>query len=464
MLHLPLFVIIRSLLILPNNPSAIMTAHINQAALSERRSSTMLKLMLLIVSLTMLLSVRPFAFAQTEFQIQAQDHNLESEYKQELDKWTLRAYEGDPESQFKVGVLYTNDQFHKPDFEQAVYWYKQAARQGHVLSQYNLGHHYLTGSGVEKNEKLAIQWWLKAARQDHPLAQFNVGRAYYAGIGIAQDHTKSRYWFERAALNQESKSIAILAELGWDDKLPAQAQQVASAQQPKQIPDTTEPTLVSLITPKNSKAAAPTPVINKPKPSNKSAHSNKKTPAKSAKTSTAKHSPTKPVKPKKQVATPVAAAATKQPIKQSSAQANKNVSAVALFTNPRVRSVLITIFDNRDELKVVSRNKNWITVTSPTGLPVWMHGDYLQVSGNTAIVDGDDVNARSVPIISKGTVVGRLNRGVKVKVIDKQSNWFRVMSPANFKAWVKATDFNRKKNAPTTAQNGQWNFNKTVSD
>lgn len=140
---------------------------------------------------------------------------LQNKYQEELDKWMLQAYEGDRDAQFKVGVLFTNDQFSSADFEQAVYWYKQAARQGHSLAQYNLGHQYLTGVGVKRSEMEAMMWWLKAAQQDHPLAQFNVGRGYYLGIGLAEDHSQSQYWFKRAAQNQEPKSIEILEQLGW---------------------------------------------------------------------------------------------------------------------------------------------------------------------------------------------------------------------------------------------------------
>jgi len=103
---------------------------------------------LTLVSLIGVISLISIAHAQTEYTISSNNPNLEAEYRAELDKWMLRAYEGDRDAQFKVGVLFTNDQFNEPDYEQAVYWYKQAARQEHVLAQYNLGHQYLTGVGV----------------------------------------------------------------------------------------------------------------------------------------------------------------------------------------------------------------------------------------------------------------------------------------------------------------------------
>ena len=159
----------------------------------------------------------------------------QQKFQEELDTWTLRAYEGDRDAQFKVAVLYTNDQFATPDFKQAVYWYKQAARQDHVLAQYNLGHQYLDGIGVEKSVETAIEWWLKAAKLGHPLAQFNIGRAYYLGIGLNQDHHQSKFWFQQAANNKEPKSIEILKELGWDQDKQVQSNHVSA--QPSQASD-----------------------------------------------------------------------------------------------------------------------------------------------------------------------------------------------------------------------------------
>jgi hypothetical protein len=139
-------------------------------------------------ALMLCLCLSQSVFAQSNAQNPDQPPATEQQYQAELEKWMLRAYEGDRDAQFRVGALHSNSQFNQPDVEQAVYWYKQAARQGHVLAQYNLGHQYLAGVGVKPSLTTAMSWWLKAAKQDHDLAQFNIGRAYYLGIGVAEDH------------------------------------------------------------------------------------------------------------------------------------------------------------------------------------------------------------------------------------------------------------------------------------
>lgn len=330
--------------------------------------------------------------------------SLQSKYQEELDRWMLQAYEGDRDAQFKVGVLFTNDQFNSADFEQAVYWYKQAARQGHSLAQYNLGHQYLTGVGVKRSEAEAMKWWLKAAQQDHPLAQFNIGRGYYLGIGLVEDHAQSQYWFKRAAQNQEPKSIEILEQLGWAK--PGEYLKASPSPEPHSTPDTN--------TPANS-----TVVTNEPPGS--------------ASTDTSQ--------------TTVVAASNQTATNEAPATEDKPLKSIAAYTNPAKRSVLIGIIDSRDTLSVVSRTPEWAVVTNRSGFPVWVSRDFIKVKGSNGTIIGTSVNARSVPLIANGTIVGQLDKGEKLNVLDQRNNWYRVQSPKRFKAWVKTEDLDRTINS-----------------
>lgn len=338
----------------------------------------------------------------------------QQQFNQELDRSMMLAYEGDKEAQFKVGVLFTNSKFRKPDLEQAVYWYKQAARQGHMLAQYNLGHQYLTGSGVQKSEKQAMQWWLKAAEQGHALAQFNLGRAYYLGIGLDKNIERSKHWFRQAADNNEPKSIDILNKLGWA---------------------------------KNEKLSSTTPSAQSPKV--KTSPNQLTEPTKSVQTL---KQPTQNNQPKAQVADSKSMIERHQIIEQP----------LALYTNPAIRSVLITIQDSNHKIEVIKRGKKWTSVRITDGFPVWVHGDFIKTQNDYATLIGDSVNARSVPIITQGTVVGKLNKGEKLLIVDAQGDWYRVISPVRFKAWVKTDNLDQLpktiitqavKKSPVTASN-----------
>ncbi len=337
---------------------------------------------------------------------------LETDYQAELDKWMLQAYEGDQDAQFKVGALFTNDQFQSADMEQAVYWYKQAARQGHALAQYNLGHQYLTGVGVKRNEAEAMKWWLKAAEQEHPLAQFNIGRAYYLGIGLKEDHSQSKLWFRRAAKNNEPKSIDILTQLNWETDAP--------------VADSSE--AISTSESLEAKNGGST---------NKTKH-------------TAQEHEEEPVAKlqaeDKKVDTLEGEQVNSAP---TSGAAGKDLSAsskpIAVYTDPSKRSVLIAILDIRDQLVVSDSDAQWTKVRNVGGFPVWVHQDFIQITDDIGTIQGNAVNARSVPLITKGSIVGRLNDGEKLAVLDKRNGWFRVMSPNRFHAWVKTEDFQDEK-------------------
>ncbi len=137
-------------------------------------------------------------------------------YRQALDIWMVLAFEGDPQSQFRVGVLFSEGKGVDQDFEQSAYWYTQAARQGHIAAQYNLGHAYYAGAGIQQNDTEALKWWEAAARGGHELAQYNAGRAYYMGIASTKDPQAARFWFSQAAANGEPRSQEILDKLGWE--------------------------------------------------------------------------------------------------------------------------------------------------------------------------------------------------------------------------------------------------------
>jgi septal ring-binding cell division protein DamX len=357
-----------------------------------------------LLSLACFIGIKP-AIAQdallTANDVSPTTESLEQQYLNELDRWMLQAYEGDRDAQFIVGVLFSNNQFNSADYEQSVYWYKQAARQGHALSQYNLGHQYLTGLGVKRSESDAMNWWLKAAEQDHPLAQFNVGRGYYLAIGLNEDHSQSEYWFKRAANNNEPKSIEILEQLGW-----AQAGEFSEPQ---------------VSAPSSNTAASQTDnAVKEPEPK-----------ASSAVIAPRTDDSVDEANPSAEIAAKASDIINNQP--QVDAQ-------IAVYTDPSKRAVLISILDSHKGLTALDKAGKWTRVRNKTGLPVWVHQNFISVQNSQGIINGERVNARSVPLIAKGTIVGRLKNGQSVAILDRQKSWYRVNSPASFEAWVKTED------------------------
>jgi len=370
----------------------------------------------LFASLSIFLAV---AFCLSSLQAQTtpkKELTAQEKFQEELSTSILQAYEGDSNAQFKVGVLYTNDQFTESDFERAVYWYKQAARQNHILAQYNLGHQYLLGRGVKKDAKKAMKWWLKAARLNHPLSQFNIGRAYYLGIGLPMNLDKSRFWFEKAAANHEPKSIAILKELQWDTLTPEsiaahKAQNKAEEANKASETDITkeEPVLAS-----NTAIAQTASELN----------DNTETTQDSIQSITAK------------VTDSVSVEA------QTIAESTKKAEPITLYTNPSISTVLISEVSDRTKLVKVDEIDQWVSVRHKDGFPLWVHQNFLSIQDSVATLTGDKVNARAVPVISKGSIVGQLKKGEKLQVLEKSQEWYRLTSPTDFTAWVKSQEFN----------------------
>lgn len=408
-------------------------------------------------------------------------------FQQELDRWMLSAYEGDRNSQFQVAMAFISDQMIEPDYEQAVYWYKQAARQGHIIAQYNLGHQYMVGQGVQKSERLATDWWNKAARQGHSLAQFNLGRAYYLGIGVDKNEQQSRFWFEQAALNQEPKSLEILQQLGWekdlssvepietiannaDDSLDnnlaintlsdnsdasidasssiviapssANAQQNQSQFTSRIIP---VPTTLTQSATEQASLEAATNLEAAIKTSDQSPLilETQTTAIDAAKPGIA-HSPATSTSNNEQGSLAnQAASESKQATTAALAKPVKRNIPLAVYTNPSIRSILIGLVDDVDNITVINNGSKWLHVQSNTGLPVWVHSDFLEALNDTGTINAVNVNTRAVPLVVDGSKVGKLNKGDIVKVLESRNGWHRVISPPFFKAWAQVAEYDK---------------------
>lgn len=75
------------------------------------------------------------------------------------------AKQGDLSAQAWLALIYTRDDLQ--DFKEAAKWARIAAKRGSVSAQGKLGDLYLLGLGVPKDRNEAINWYRKAARQGH---------------------------------------------------------------------------------------------------------------------------------------------------------------------------------------------------------------------------------------------------------------------------------------------------------
>jgi TPR repeat protein len=97
--------------------------------------------------------------------------------------------------QFSDGLTAYNRQ----DYTTALRLWRLAAEQGNPDTQYNLGVMYADGRGVPKDDVLAVKWYRLAAEQGNPDAQNNLGAMYATGKGVPKDDVLAYMWFNIAA-------------------------------------------------------------------------------------------------------------------------------------------------------------------------------------------------------------------------------------------------------------------------
>ncbi len=122
------------------------------------------------------------------------------------------AFQGEAESQNRLGIAYYKGRGVEQDFGKAVEWLQKAADQGNAEAQNRLGYAYANGKGVLRDSGKSMEWFYKAAEQGMSKSQYEVGNAYAFGVlGVLQDSKKSIEWFQKAADQGHIKSITRLA-------------------------------------------------------------------------------------------------------------------------------------------------------------------------------------------------------------------------------------------------------------
>lgn len=121
------------------------------------------------------------------------------------------AQSGDKGMQYSYGVYLQQT---RPDCEEAVQWYGDAAEQDHAGAQKALADCLLTGRGCGKDEKKALFWYRKAADNGYAEAVVSLARMYLEGTGMdAPDYEKAWYLYEVAVWKGVIEANLSLAEM-----------------------------------------------------------------------------------------------------------------------------------------------------------------------------------------------------------------------------------------------------------
>ena len=111
----------------------------------------------------------------------------------------LLVQRGDARAMNNVGLLWAKGFDGKQSFEEALRWWKEAAKRGYTVSMNNIGLAYANGHGVEQDMKQAFDWWMQSAFQGNAWAMNAVGDCYETGEGVARDYSLAMTWYQTAA-------------------------------------------------------------------------------------------------------------------------------------------------------------------------------------------------------------------------------------------------------------------------
>jgi TPR repeat protein len=86
-----------------------------------------------------------------------------------------------------------------------MYWFRRAGRWTRTEpdkganSAYYVGKNYAEGIGIEKDEQEAVKWFRIAAKGGHKEAAETLGKAYAEGLyGLPRDPDQSQHWLRKA--------------------------------------------------------------------------------------------------------------------------------------------------------------------------------------------------------------------------------------------------------------------------
>ena len=134
--------------------------------------------------------------------------------------WAPAAESGDADSQYGMGLLYSEGIVVPMDDLEALKWFGLAADQAHGDAQYKLGVMHANGWGVPMSEVEAMKWYALASENGVTAAQVSLGTMYQNGFSVEQDKIEALKWFsvavklgdEDARIHQEYLAERMPAE------------------------------------------------------------------------------------------------------------------------------------------------------------------------------------------------------------------------------------------------------------
>jgi len=129
----------------------------------------------------------------------AKGYDGKQSFEEALKWWKEAAKRGYTVAMNNIGLLYANGHGVRQDYNEAFNWWHQSAFLGNAWAMNSVGDLYENGLGTRRNLQMAMTWYQSAAVQGEPMAMYNVGVLYEAGSGVTRDDTEALAWFRKSA-------------------------------------------------------------------------------------------------------------------------------------------------------------------------------------------------------------------------------------------------------------------------
>ncbi len=92
--------------------------------------------------------------------------------------------------------------------------------------------------------------------------------------------------------------------------------------------------------------------------------------------------------------------------------------------------------DKGEEVVVVGKDFGWYKIQLPPRTHVYVSDKYVRLAGSMeGEIVGDRVNVRSSARV-ESTILGQIERGARIRVIEKLQGWYKIAPPAQVFGWV----------------------------
>ena len=110
----------------------------------------------------------------------------------------------------------------------------------------------------------------------------------------------------------------------------------------------------------------------------------------------------------------------------------------AVYALPSGRQEPLLTLNSGDRVEVIRNRQGWVNVRLEEGLPVWVSGDTMALSGRWAEVVPLEAGLWQAPAAPEETYrLGTVNRGERLPVLENEGQWVQVRAPVRFLGWIR---------------------------